>query len=674
MLNNFIYAQTKDLFLEALNAGNILDEAIVFIEDTKEIWNHGHYFGGGDNEQVANIISQISQITTTLDTKATKSELSDYAKTSAIPTKVSQLTNDSNYLTQTQADELYIALSQLELINNSLSQLNTAINKKLDADTASSTYALKTDLDNKQDKITDLDDIRSNAEKGATAVQPEGLNNINTSISNINTTLDLKLDSASAEGIYAKIADIPTNNDQLENGAGYITIEDIANKYAEKALETTVANQGTAIEALQAVGAEANIQSDWNATEGDAFIKNKPDLSVYLKSSDAENIYATQTTVSDLDTKVGGIETAFDNYKTSVSETYLTKNDASTTYAKSGASYTKQESDDKYLTSDALTPYATNQGLSALNTTVTTLSGTVTKNTENISGVSDRVEVIEDYFDGVADADNALNKWHEIVNFLDEIDDTSNLAEILKGKANQTALDSTNAEVATIKGWGNHAKAGYQAAIDDLGTIRTNASNGAIAYGWGNHADAKYATTDNLNALSTTVATLSQTVTDYIDDCSVSKSADGNTITVKINGTAQSLTNSWRGISDSVTNGSSSISASEKAVKTAYDLANSAKTAADAAQATADGKWTYNADTIKAVKVNSATAADSAGSATSATKLSAARTLWGQSFNGTADISGALTGVSSITMTGNIKMGDATISYDSTQKCIKFSF
>jgi hypothetical protein len=46
MLNNFIYAQTKELFLEALGAGNILDEAIVFIEDTKEIWNHGHYFAG----------------------------------------------------------------------------------------------------------------------------------------------------------------------------------------------------------------------------------------------------------------------------------------------------------------------------------------------------------------------------------------------------------------------------------------------------------------------------------------------------------------------------------------------------------------------------------------------------------------------------------------------------
>lgn len=37
MLSNFIYAQKKSLFEEKLNAGEILDEAIVFIEDTKEI-------------------------------------------------------------------------------------------------------------------------------------------------------------------------------------------------------------------------------------------------------------------------------------------------------------------------------------------------------------------------------------------------------------------------------------------------------------------------------------------------------------------------------------------------------------------------------------------------------------------------------------------------------------
>ena len=56
MLNNFIYAQTKALFEEHLLAGNILDEAIVFIEDTKEIWNHGTYFGGADVSKLENSI------------------------------------------------------------------------------------------------------------------------------------------------------------------------------------------------------------------------------------------------------------------------------------------------------------------------------------------------------------------------------------------------------------------------------------------------------------------------------------------------------------------------------------------------------------------------------------------------------------------------------------------
>ena len=48
MLNNFIYAKTKSLFEEKLANNEILPEAIVFIEDTKEIWNRGTYFGASD--------------------------------------------------------------------------------------------------------------------------------------------------------------------------------------------------------------------------------------------------------------------------------------------------------------------------------------------------------------------------------------------------------------------------------------------------------------------------------------------------------------------------------------------------------------------------------------------------------------------------------------------------
>jgi hypothetical protein len=58
MLNNFIYAKRKDLFVEKLNAGEVLDEAIVFIEDTNEIWNHGKYFAGVSPKDLENFTTK----------------------------------------------------------------------------------------------------------------------------------------------------------------------------------------------------------------------------------------------------------------------------------------------------------------------------------------------------------------------------------------------------------------------------------------------------------------------------------------------------------------------------------------------------------------------------------------------------------------------------------------
>ena len=47
------------------------------------------------------------------------------------------------------------------------------------------------------------------------------------------------------------------------------------------------------------------------------------------------------------------------------------------------------------------------------------------------------------------------------------------------------------------------------------------------------------------------------------------------------------------------------------------------------------------------------------GNANTATKLQTARTIWGQSFNGTQNVSGNMTGVGNITMSGNIYMNNA---------------
>ena len=64
MLNNFIYSDTKNVFVENLNNGEVLDEAIAFIGDTKEIWNRGQYFGSTKDikEDIARIESEMSKI------------------------------------------------------------------------------------------------------------------------------------------------------------------------------------------------------------------------------------------------------------------------------------------------------------------------------------------------------------------------------------------------------------------------------------------------------------------------------------------------------------------------------------------------------------------------------------------------------------------------------------
>jgi hypothetical protein len=115
MLNNFIYAQTKALFLEQLSAGNIIDEAIVFIEDTREIWNHGTYFGGIGTELDSELIYDIQVAITELDTDKLNKDIADetYAKKDELP-------NLSPYVTKDLADSLYATIGLKEEVNSAL--------------------------------------------------------------------------------------------------------------------------------------------------------------------------------------------------------------------------------------------------------------------------------------------------------------------------------------------------------------------------------------------------------------------------------------------------------------------------------------------------------------------------------------------------------------------------
>lgn len=138
---------------------------------------------------IVDINKDIEGINTALDGKQDKG---DYALKSEIPTKTSQLTNDSGFLTAIPAeyvteteltaknyatkadvenvsDDLATLTNTVDAQGTSLNELTTTVkgiqNNKADKSTVESSLA------DKQDKIADLETIRSGAAKGATALQ-----------------------------------------------------------------------------------------------------------------------------------------------------------------------------------------------------------------------------------------------------------------------------------------------------------------------------------------------------------------------------------------------------------------------------------------------------------------------------------------------------------------------
>lgn len=113
--NNFIYAQAKALFQTELEAGNILNTAIVFLADTGEIWTHGKYFATSlsaeeienlitSSETIEEFIKQVSPaevaISTTEPVNDEKiwidpSDAEDTFVSSALPAAVTELTSAS---------------------------------------------------------------------------------------------------------------------------------------------------------------------------------------------------------------------------------------------------------------------------------------------------------------------------------------------------------------------------------------------------------------------------------------------------------------------------------------------------------------------------------------------------------------------------------------------------
>jgi hypothetical protein len=107
-----------------------------------------------------------------------------------------------------------------------------------------------------------------------------------------------------------------------------------------------------------------------------------------------------------------------------------------------------------------------------------------------------------------------------------------------------------------------------------------------------------------------------------------------------ISGTGSGLTNL----------NASNISSGTIPAASVFDISGNAATVTN-------GVYTTGNQTIGGTKTFSSVIS---GTASNANSLATARTIWGQSFNGTAIITGALTGVTSITASGNVGIGTVT--------------
>lgn len=217
----------------------------------------------------------------------------------------------------------------------------------------------------------------------------------------------------------------------------------------------------------------------------------------------------------------------------------------------------------------------------SIETTVSDLSGKVTTNTNNITAVGNRVSTLEGYFATSEDADDIINKWVDVVEFLDGIaegnTDGEKLEAILAAKANQAALDQTNSNLVTI-----------DAKFANYKPIQTAVSN----------------PTASTTASTTFIDTISQ---------------DTKGVIKATKKTLPSASTSVKGIvklTNSTSSTSTTTAATPNSVKSAYDLANTANTTAN----TVSGYF-------ESGKAKSAKVADSATTATTATNLASAPSL-----------------------------------------------
>ena len=449
MLNNFIYAQTKNLFLEQLNAGNILDEAIVFIEDTKEIWNHGHYFGGTSGSGIdPEVLSGIENAIATLQSdKADKSELADYAKKNELPSL-------DGYLTKTVADGLYATIAQYNALNQTVGNIQTELSNKLTSADLEG-YAKTADVPTKISDLTDDSDFITNTEATA-AYAPKSL--VET-VSNQATTIStLATKDALSTGLAEK----------LDNSAasGFVPTTRTVNGVALDQDITITATDPNAATKTELNSLSANLTNNYVTNGALSTELNKKqdvidDLATIRSGAVAGATALQEADLDEINESISGIETALSNKaESSVLSNYATTE--ALTNGLSGKQVTLVSgtniktiegqsilgSGDIQITAAQVGAYTTGE----IDTKVTTINNAINAKADpsSVTAVSDRVSTLENYFSTTEDSDTTINKWTEIVDFLDGVAEGSDVEKLLAEKANSSTVSALETRVTNL--------------------------------------------------------------------------------------------------------------------------------------------------------------------------------------------------------------------------------
>lgn len=327
------YTQDEiDLLLQTINdtiSGHINDTAIHVTETDKVNWNAKSDFSGSYNDltdtptipTVNNATVTLKQGETTVgsftlnqdtDTTltieegglttvdwsdvqnkpnfsdvATSGSYNDLTDTPTIPTKTSDLTNDSDFATT--SDIPTVNDGTVTIVQGTETKGTFTLNQSGNTTITLSEGTVNTvDWENVENK--------PNFATVATSGDYDDLSNKPTIPT---ATSDLTNDSGYITA--NDIPTIPTKTSDLTNDSGYITVDEIPSQ-TDNNFTDADKNKLDAIES----GAEVNVQSDWNVTDttSDAYIANKPD--VYTKT-ETDTLLSAKADTSDIPTNTSDL-------------------------------------------------------------------------------------------------------------------------------------------------------------------------------------------------------------------------------------------------------------------------------------------------------------------------------------------------------------------------------